>query len=265
MATSTTTDRRSRPRRAASRRRPRYSEAIHRPLTILVFLLPLVALYEFGAAAYLAGEGEDRPIETIRAHRLLGEFFEAFGVSGLYLPGAALVVVLLVWHLLRRDPWRVQPGALAGMLAESLAWTIPLLVLGQMVGRAPETPPDGVAGAVLASGPAGVAALAWPARATIALGAGLYEELLFRFVAIGGLHFVAVDLLGLKNAPGHAVAVVASAAAFALYHDIVLDGTGLLQAGFFFAAGCYFGLVFVLRGFGVVVAVHTIYDLVVLL
>jgi membrane protease YdiL (CAAX protease family) len=234
-------------------------------LTILIFLLPLVALYEYGAARYLAGD-ETRPVETIRAHRLLHEFFDAFGVSGLYLPGVALVVVLLVWHLLRRDRWRVRPAALGGMLLESIAWTIPLLVLGQMVGRAVQAPLGDVAALALAAPQAGIAALEWPARATIAIGAGLYEELLFRFVAIGGLHFVAVDLLGLKDATGKVVAVVASAAAFALYHDVVLaDAPGLLQAGFFFLAGCYFGLVFVLRGFGVVVGVHTLYDLVVLL
>lgn len=276
------------PRPAPSRLDESYGDLSKRPLHILLFLLPLVLLYEIGAAVFLAGEGV---IESIRAYRLLAEFFHRLGVSGLYLPGVAMVVVLLVWHLLRRDRWRARGGVLLGMLAESLFWTPPLLVLGQMVRRIPNIPdtarPIGAAaefaissvgelaapilGPALASASAAggdaFAALTLPARATLAVGAGLYEELLFRFVAISMFHFIAVDVGGLKHRTGNVVAVTLAALAFALYHDIAAPagGVDLILAGFYFVAGLYFGLIFVLRGFGIVVAVHVIYDMVVLL
>ncbi|MEC9372352.1 MAG: CPBP family glutamic-type intramembrane protease [Planctomycetota bacterium] len=245
-----------------------YLEVSQQPLHVLIFLLPLVILYELGATLFLTG-GEPGAIESIRAYRLLAEFFHAFGVGGIYLPGIARVVVLLVWHLLRRDSWRVRWPALVAMLAESMFWTAPLLVLGQMIGsviRSAQAHAAAPVAIALAAAPS-ITDLSWPARATLAVGAGLYEELLFRFVAITAIHFVAVDLLTMKDHVGKVVAVVLAAAAFALYHDVALDpgSVDFPRLAFYFAAGIYFGVIFALRGFGVVVAVHVIYDLVVLL
>ena len=104
-----------------------------------------------------------------------------------------------------------------------------------------------------------IAALPWQGRAAVAIGAGLYEEMLFRMVAIAGLHFVLVDLLGVKETPGRVTAIALAALAFALYHQ---DASGF---PFYLLAGLYFGGIYVWRGFGIVVAVHAIYDLVALL
>lgn len=262
-----------------------YAWASTRPLHILVFLLPLVIAYEVGSAVYLApgmgagpgaGAGAER---TIRAERLLSSFFEWFGVSGLYLPGVLLVAVLLIWHFLSHDRWRVRPGVLGGMAIESIVWTIPLLVLGQLVfrvfGGSPElsasaTGPGAWGGLPALVGPAlagsGLSDLSRPALATISVGAGLYEELLFRLVLIAVVHAIAADVMGLRDTPSKVIAVAVSALAFAFYHD-VWNEQGQLDAArlaIFLVAGGYFGAVYVLRGFGIVVAVHALYDLAVL-
>jgi hypothetical protein len=234
-----------------------------RPLHILVFLLPLVLAYELGSAVYLAGDGG--AAKTIRAERLLSSFFELFGVGGLYLPGFLLVVVLFIWHILTRDRWRVRLAVPAWMTVEAIFWTLPLLVVGQMVFRLFQAPPR-LIGLAFAEPEPALSALSKPALATIAVGAGLYEELLFRLVAIALIHAVAADLLRIKDGPSRAIAVFLSAFAFAFYHDVMLSSGGIDPArlAIFTLAGLYFGTVFVLRGFGIVVAVHAIYDLAVL-
>jgi len=253
-----------------------------RPLHILVFLLPLVIFYELGSAFFLtrtspladpAIAGSDAA-RVIRAERLLSSFFEMFGVGGLYLPGILLVIILLIWHILTPDRWRIRISVPLWMTVESVIWTLPLLVLGQMVMRAFEEPAGLVvfanAGGYTAMAATDLQQLSKPARATIAIGAGLYEELLFRLVAIALVHTIAADLLKIKDAPAKVIAVFVSAVAFAFYHDVMIPGmTGVAaidasRLAVFTLAGIYFGAVYVIRGFGIVVAVHAIYDLAVL-
>ncbi|TVQ32746.1 MAG: CPBP family intramembrane metalloprotease [Phycisphaeraceae bacterium] len=261
---------RSTGRRGAARRRAEpdtYYNISKRPLHVLVFLAPLLVLYELGAAFYLApadgGAGAD-----IRARRLISIFFDLFGVTGLILPGLALVVVLLVWHTLKRDRWSIEPRVIGGMAGEAILFTLPLLVFAQLVGASIQANAEAAA-AMAAAGASGatLAEMPWQARATIALGAGLYEELLFRMVGIALIHVLLVDLLGVKQKTGTAVSVVLTAIAFALYHDQVFSSAGidLLYVFFYFVAGLYFGAIFIFRGFGIVVATHALYDLVVLL
>lgn len=221
-----------------------YAAVSRRPLHVLVFLLPLLIAHEI--CTLIVGPGG----VDLEAHRVLRGVFELFGPMSLHMPAALMAVVLLVWHLLARDSWRVRPGVVGAMGAESVAWAVPLVVLAPLIG-----------GGVLAAGAIGAEGLL--ERVTIAVGAGLYEEMLFRLIGISLVHAVLVDLLRVPERVGLVVAVLASSAAFAAIHQV----GGELSAGAFgyiMAAGCYFGAIFVLRGFGVVVGAHVVYDLVVL-
>lgn len=237
-----------------------YARVSMRPLHVLVFLAPLLVAYEIGAAVYLKAE-------TIRAHTMFSSFFGAMGVGGLHLPAIVMVVVLLVWHIMRRDEWKVRPGVLLGMLVESVAWKLPLLVFASLVQGARARPPSAaLAGAATGDGAAVFAALDLPQRAVIAVGAGLYEELLFRMVGVALVHFVAADLLKLGHRVAGTAAVVLTAIAFAWHHDAWRAGAVDMRLfTFYLVAGLYFGALYVLRGFGIVVMTHALYDLVVLL
>lgn len=229
-----------------------YAVLATRPLHVLAFLSPLILLYELGSMWYLAGRGA----ETIGARGILGSFFHTFGVAGLHLPPVTLVVVLLAWHFALRDPLRIRPVVLLGMGAESALWSVPLLVVGLAM----------AAGAHAARVDGSLAGYSWQARLTVAVGAGLYEELLFRLVFITAIHFALSDLLKLRSTPAHIIAILASAAAFALYHNVTLaDAAQTRLLLFYMLAGAYFGALFVLRGFGVVVATHAMYDIAALL
>ncbi len=175
-----------------------YLSESQRPLSILVFLLPLLAAYELGAWLYLSG-GEHGPT-TIAAWGMLARFFETFGVIGIHLPALLLVTVLLVWHMLVRERWRVRPMVLVGMAMEACVWTVPLTILlivlqSALTGEA--APPV----AAQVTDPEGLRNLSWQTRLTISAGAGLYEELLFRMIAIAAIHAL-LPLRGPSPPPG---------------------------------------------------------------
>jgi hypothetical protein len=225
-----------------------YWSISRRPLQILAFLLPFAAGYELALLFVLRGEHGTIDIE---AHATLLRFFRTFGIglSGWYLPGLALLVVLLLWHVLNRDPWMVDLRATGLMAVESLILAVPLLVVAQIVARAG-----------LASVGPGVdpAELGTVARIAISVGAGIYEELVFRMLLVAIIHAVVVDVARQSHATGATIAVLASAALFTAYHpDLTAE-----RMVFFFVAGVYFGAVYIMRGFGIVVGAHAFYDIV---
>jgi len=254
-------------------RREDYWWLSSRPLHGLVFLLPLVLLYELGSLLYLTDVKAGMQ-QTIRAKKLLDVFFSTFGVAGMLATGIAMLVVLLMWHILSRDRWQVRPLVLVGMALEAALWAIPLVVFGAIFQRATFMLDPAASLAMgpaslpvcVASGGGDLWAFGWQARATVAIGAGIYEELLFRLVGIALLHFLVADVLQAGKRLAQVVAVVGSAVAFGFYHDVSLPGGGVAWPAliFFVVAGLYFGAIYLWRGFGIVVATHAIYDLIAL-
>jgi hypothetical protein len=236
-----------------------WSEA-RRPIQILAFLLPLIVAYELCLALVLPAD-DGQHVNTVEAHKTLLAFFRAFGIAptgGLYLGGLVIVVVLLVWHVLTRDRWRIDPMVVAYMGIEAILLAIPLLVLGHLAAQG-----------LVAAAPSGpeFRDLGVLSQMAISVGAGLYEELLFRMILIALIHTLLVDMARTPPWVGSLVAITVAAAAFTWYHD--LDGPdGRISPRktlFYFGAGLYLGLVFLTRGFGLAVGVHAIYDIITVL
>ncbi|MGH7132998.1 MAG: lysostaphin resistance A-like protein [Phycisphaerales bacterium] len=241
-----------------------------RPLHAFAFLLVPILLYELGSLLYLTDIRRGIQ-QSVKAKTWVDTFFQQFGIHesglvGMLLPGIACLAVLLCWHILNKDRWQVRPMILLGMLFEAALWTLPLLVLGGIKSSMASHFPHAAA---LAAGPmagADLQTLSLPARATISIGAGIYEELVFRLAGLGIVHFVLRDMLKTPEAFAKTFAVLATAIGFALYHPDSLSGGSIhwLNFGFYVSAGIYFGALFLYRGFGIVVATHAIYDIVVL-
>jgi len=106
---------------------------------------------------------------------------------------------------------------------------------------------------------------AWAVGLTVSVGAGIYEELLFRLILLTLLHIAFVDVIPLPAWAGTGVAVLASAVAFAQVHfDPVAAAPFQLGRWLFFVlAGVYLGYVFLFRGFGLAVGAHAMYDVMV--
>lgn len=249
-----------------------YSTLSKGPLHSLLFLLPLIIAYEIGTRLYL-NDPTTSSVQTIRAHSMLLAFFQDFGVAGRFLPAITVVAVLVVWHVLNGDRAAVRPRVLLGMILEAALLTVPLIVFIGLMQLAfgtghPATP---AAAQVAEQTLDPLAKLPWRAGLTISLGAGLYEEMLFRMVGVTALHLVCVDLAKMSEQVGTGLAIGLSAAAFAAYHDLMGQAAGgggghidALKAASLMVAGMYFGLVFSARGFGLAVGVHVLYDVYVL-
>jgi membrane protease YdiL (CAAX protease family) len=93
------------------------------------------------------------------------------------------------------------------------------------------------------------------------VGAGIYEEILFRLLLFGGLIWVFKNT-GFLSLFTLLFAAVASAALFSAAHHAGPNGEPFNGYAFLFRtlAGLYFTLLFRLRGFGVAVGTHACYD-----
>lgn len=228
-------------------RAPRYS---------LVLALPLLLLYE-GFSAALTGSGT----EGVRngADVLLKTLFLSLGGrEGLYVFGAALLGggAWLVWRDRRaaREPW--EGRILGWMLLESAAYAA---VFGVVVGWLTSLVLHGPRG--LAMG--GAAALDLPTQLVISLGAGLYEELVFRVLLVGALVRLFTLVLPGGRGVATALAVALGAVVFSAFHYVGPLGDTFTLPSFTFraVAGVAFSVLFVLRGFGITAWTHALYDL----
>ena len=104
-------------------------------------------------------------------------------------------------------------------------------------------------------------AAAWPAVLGF-VGAGIYEELLFRLLLVPPV-FLATSRLGLARAACVIGAVVATSLLFAAAHYLGPQGETFEPASFLFrfTAGAVFAILFVFRGFGIAAGTHALYDI----
>jgi len=231
------------------------------PINALLFVAPLLVAFHVGSAlteAPLAASDDLGLFATRDLERILG----VFGSTAPYLPPLLVAAALLAQHAVRRDRWRFDATVFVGMIVESVLWALPLLALNYLCGRLLNT-----GGSMLAAGdgPQLVSVLK-------ALGAGVYEEFVFRLVGLGLVAWVLVTVFSVRKRKDWVVllAMVASSVAFSLYHFSTAGGamTPEFNAGDFTwraAAGLCLALAFVTRGFGVAVGAHVVWDLYVIL
>lgn len=102
------------------------------------------------------------------------------------------------------------------------------------------------------------------------IGAGIYEELVFRLILICLLMLLFQDVLRLSHKNSIILSVLISAGLFSAHHHIVLlNGQLALSAafnwtefGFRTIAGIYFAVLFAIRGFGITAGTHAFYDII---
>jgi membrane protease YdiL (CAAX protease family) len=100
----------------------------------------------------------------------------------------------------------------------------------------------------------------------MSVGAGVYEETVFRLGMMGGLVALFERVIGMRRFFAVLLGLVLSSAAFSAVHHLGPLGDPLAVWIFVFRmlAGMLFGLLFWFRGFAVAVYTHTIYDVIVL-
>ncbi len=216
-----------------------YLDKTHRPLNCLVFVLPLLAAYEAGAALFG---------DKLRASSDMTALLKRFGASGALWPAAVVLLVLLGWHVYTRQRWHVDGGALIGMVAESVLWMVPLVLMDFVLARVVPGPMAALAGGREQA-----------VDVLVGVGAGVYEEFLFRLTGLGLFLLVCVKWVKAPRRPMIVIGAIVTAILFGLYHFIGLDFDGTLFI-FYTLAGGYLAVMYVVRGFGVAVGVHAFYN-----
>jgi len=104
-------------------------------------------------------------------------------------------------------------------------------------------------------------------KLVLSIGAGMYEELVFRLFLTGGLFLLASRVFGWTNMVAAIFAVITSSLAFSGVHYIgsLADTFTLGSFMFRFFAGVILAAIFYLRGFAVAVYTHAIYDILVMM
>lgn len=247
---------------------PEYWQATRHPWACVSFVLPLLAIYEIGL--YVTSMGAD----TLRngADSWLRSALAALGIEPTYGAPVLLICVLLMWGLLRREGRPTDKvGVWAGMMGESAAYAVLLLGLSQAVwmllsraafflGR----PNPRVLLQIVGDADADELDPMW-GQLVGYLGAGIYEETLFRLLIYAGL----LRLFSWNESKVSLWAILLSAFASALLfagaHHIGPNGDAfnLYVLTFRTFAGIYFAALYHLRGFGITVGAHAGYDVLV--
>ena len=222
------------------------------PLASLLFITPLLVTYELGVLILgpdAARNGADAWLRILLRWIGFGQYF--------LLP-ILTVCILLGWHYTTRRPWKISRGLLWGMTGECVLLAILLRFLSGALGILLQ----------MASRP-GTLDLGHALRATLGnaigyLGAGIYEELLFRLILLSSVLWV-LARFRLGPQARAAIAVVTTSLLFAAAHYVGPYGDALEVYSFVFRflAGVFFSLFFLYRGFGIAAGAHAGYDILV--
>jgi len=229
-----------------------YWSATRAPRYSLLFAFPLLVAYEW-LARVLSGDAGIRNGADV----LLKSLFVIFGgregltVFAALLLGTGVVLVVRDWR--KSGPPRL--AFFPGMLGESILYALAFgTVTGMLTG-------------LLLRGPRGLAigqghALSVPTQIMVSLGAGVYEELLFRVVIVSALARLAVAGFGWRPWVSGAFATVTGALIFSAFHYVGPLGDTLTLGSFVYrmVAGILLSGLFLLRGYGIAAWTHALYD-----
>ncbi len=216
-----------------------------------LFTLPLFFLYEINI---LFLSWDDILVVRNGADFLMRNILESFDIYGLYGLGLVFFLGLLVTYIffIKEDQQQeVNVNFLFIMLAESMLWSVVLyFLLFKFM--------------ILLMNPVGKTILQ---QVTLAIGAGIYEEFLFRVLLIAGLSGILGFVFMWDKTFKNIIAVVLSGGIFSAFHFMGEYGDFFSMELFLirFFAGLILGVLYMYRGFGITAYTHSIYDLIVLI
>lgn len=238
------------------REAPSYWELSRQPLHSLVFLSPLIIGLE---VLRWIRNGSNLNPATIGVESCLNAWLESLGIHAPGLLPFTSLALLLAWHLYGRFATEFRPVILSGMAAESLMYASLLVVIGQLQDFLFQ---NIIYRSSLSIGSS--TSVDFPGRIVTFVGAGLYEEVIFRLCLLP-LIWKALKILTVPHRIAAGFAVVFTSIAFAAAHQLTADADPIasLSLSFRIVAGLFLSLLFLRRGFGVTAGCHAAYDVLV--
>jgi len=244
-----------------------YLERTSRPIYALIFLLPFIVFYELGTV-FINTDILDQSQVRVVAFVWLQQALHYIGLGGKFawvFPPFVVVMILIWLQITSRKGWRFFAGDILPMALECILLAIPLIVLSLLLNRSP-------AGAAVTLQTQNSSANGGSVLADVVtgVGAGIYEELIFRLLLICLLMILFQDIVRINHTNSIILAVLVSAALFSAHHHIVffegqfklVEKIELQVFLFRTIAGVYFASLFAIRGFGITAGTHSFYDII---
>jgi len=256
---------------AAKAAKTGYFARTSRPVYALMFLLPFIILYEILVLVVnpqLLSEPANNVRGGVVAFVWIQNFLQYVGLDGknswLCAP-LVIIITLLILQVTSRQQWKIMWSDFAVMAVECVVISLPLIVLAMVLNRPVQQQAAGMLAAV-----SKFSHHSFMMDIITGIGAGIYEELIFRLVLIGLLMLFFETILGVNRTKAIIISVAVSAILFSLHHHFVfLNGKFaraevLTLAPFIFRtlAGVYFAAIFAVRGYGIVAGAHIFYDII---
>jgi len=216
-----------------------------------LFTIPLFFVYEI---SILFLSKDDIIVVRNGADFLMRNILESFGIYGLYALGFVFFfgfALSFIFFIKADRKKELKSNFLFFMFIESVLWSFILyLMLSKFM--------------LVLMNPMGKMILQ---QVTLAIGAGIYEEFLFRVLLIAGLTRLLGFIFLWKQLSRKIVALIISGGIFSAFHFMGEYGDFFSMELFLlrFFAGIILGVLYLFRGFGITAYTHSIYDLIVLI
>jgi hypothetical protein len=262
-----------------------------RAIYALVFLLPVIVIYE--ALVFLVNpQLLSEPVSNVRGAVVsfvwVQNFLHYLGMdmkaAWLFAP-VVVIVILLILQLVSRQSWKVRFRDFPVMAGECLIFAIPLVILSLVLNRGPGQQQAAVNNfntvITCSTDSSGISEENQDDQAgssqemyinlLTGIGAGIYEELIFRLILIGLSMIFLETILGIRHIRAVIISVIISSVLFSLHHHFVfLNGQFTRTADIFTmtrftfrtVAGVFFAIIFAVRGFGIAAGAHAFYDII---
>jgi hypothetical protein len=226
------------------------------PLVQAAALLPVVLFYEI-AVAIVGVSDRSKPLLDVWFSRLLSHV----GLTAHFLPGVLVLAVLLVMHLWRRDPWQLRGADLWRLWGQALLWTVPMIILYLLFTLPFARRLAATLSLFEVGGGGGFSEI------VVGVGAGLFEEFLFRLVLVSLVLLLMQKLFRTPAAAAQIVAICLAAAVFAIAHPPGSGNDAKAQLEFLYrvAQGIYLGAVYLRHGFATATIAHAAFNTVAVL
>jgi len=208
--------------------------------------LPLLILYE--TMMLVVGRGGIAQVR-VGAEVWIKQLLILVGFGGMLATGIVVILIGIgvLWYE-RKKEIPLRPRYFGWMIVESAFYAVVLAILISTT-----------VGLLFAAAPEGAGRPSLLTLLALSIGAGLYEELLFRVALVGGLYYL---LRRFADNAAYPAAALIGAFVFSAVHYLGPMGDAFTLASFVFRFlfGLALNALFLWRGFGVAAWTHALYD-----
>ncbi len=275
-----------------------YLDRTARPIYALAYLIPFILFYELGTIlinpqtlSQSMQQSQIRVVAFVWIRNMIEYLGFSVRASWIATP-LVVIIILLTLQITSKAKWRIKITDFLPMTLECIILAVPLIILSMLfnrqigyssqftfldsamsiIGKLPALGANIITctadnnAAVNASDPVSVLFV----DIVTGIGAGIYEELVFRLILISLLMLFFQDFLNISLKNSVFLSIIISAALFSTYHHFFFIN-GSLGIGEAFStpkfifrmiAGVYFAVLFAVRGFGITAGCHAFYDII---